>query len=247
MSQIKQLTQWLETVPERVRKNVTVVGHDEVNLDYFLHISTDTNIKKFIPFIGRRQAVSEDRTVPRITVATSLLGCLIGYAKADFDFKTYASNGTPQNAGYKGGWKIYSIPFEAALKPTKRLVFDAPESDEHWLVSYSRETNTYQPEQAGKMFYRSLRLIARSGKDPEGEIELYAEITKEEGIRFSKHHFLNPGFYRIVGPVQKNVESWEDDGHYFIAPIEKAEFFSAKNASADLLGLTEGIPPHLQW
>lgn len=247
MSQIEQLTQWLETVPEKVRRNVNVVGPDDVKLDYFLHISTNTAIKKFIPLIGRRQAISEDRTVPRITVATSLLGCFIGYAKADFDFKSYASNGTSENAYYKGGWKIYALPFEAALKPSARLVFDAKKSDEHWLVSYSRETNEYPSAEAGKMFYRSLRLISRSGEDPDGEMELYAEITKEEGIRFSKNHYLNPGYYRIVGPVQQNVQDWTDDEDYIVTPIEKTEYFSAKNASADLLGLTSGIPPHLQW
>lgn len=247
MSQAEQLTQWLETVSEKVRKNVTVVTPEEVGQDYFLHMSTDTGIKKFIPHIGRRQAYSEDRSVPRITVAPTLLGCFIGYAKADYDFQNLPHVKKADEKGYRGGWKIYALPFEAALKPTARMVYDSRVSDEHWMVSYSRETNEYIPETAGKMFYRSIRLVSRTGKSPEGEMELYVEITKPGGIRFSKNIRLDVGYHRIVGPVQQNVKSWTDDKGYVSTPIDKAEYFSAKNASADLLSLTPGIPPHLQW
>jgi hypothetical protein len=247
MSPSEELTQWLETVSDKVRNNVTVVTPEDVRQDYFLHISTNTAIKKFIPVIGRRQAYSEDRTVPRVTVAPTLLGCFIGYAKADYDFQNHRSNGKPDQSGYKGGWKIYALPFEAALKPGARMVYDSRISDEHWLVSYSRETNEYIPVQAGKMFYRSLRLVSQSGKLPQGEMELYVEVTLEGGFKFSKNHFLNPGFYRIVGPVQQNVKSWTDDKDYVVTPIDKADYLSAKNAAADLLGLTDGIPPHLHW
>jgi hypothetical protein len=246
MSQTEELTQYLETVSEKVRKNVQVVTPEEVKQDYFLHISTDTAIKKFIPHIGRRQAYSEDRTVPRITVAPSLLGCFIGYAKAEHDFQTQRSTGKPEHGNYKGGWKIYAIPFQAALKPNARMVFDAQASGEHWLVSYNRETNVYTSTSAGKMFYRSIRLVSRSGKVPAGEMELYVEITKEDGIRFSKSHFLNPGYYRIVGPTQQHVASWRDDSDFVVTPIDKDEYLSAKNAAADLLGFKEP-PPHQQW
>jgi hypothetical protein len=247
MSPSEELTQWLETVSEKVRKNVQVVTPEEVKQDYFLHISTDTAIKKFIPLIGRRQAYSEDRSVPRVTVAPTLLGCFIGYAKSEYDFNNLKPTGKPEDRGYKGGWKIYALPFEAALKPGARMVYDSRLSDEHWLVSYSRETNEYVPEQAGKMFYRSLRLVGQQGKLPSGEMELYAEITMPGGIRFSKSHFLNPGYYRIVGPVQQNVKSWTDDKDFVITPIDKADYMSAKNAAADLLGLVEKVPSYLQW
>lgn len=247
MNQDKELEQWLDTVSEKVRRNVQVVTPPEVGQDFLLHISTNTNIRKFVPFIGRRQAASEDRSVPRITVAPSLLGCLIGYAKADWDFKTVQNTAKPADGGYKGGWKIYSLDFEAALLPNTRMVYDQKASDEHWLVSYNLKTNEYYPRTAGKMFYRSMRLIARNGKDPYGEIELYVEVIKTGGLLFSKNHHLDPGYYRIVGPGQQHVRSWQDDSDYEVRPIDRAEYYSAKNASADLLGLTEGIPPHLEW
>src|ERR1700741_3061096 len=101
MSPSEELTQWLETVSEKVRKNVTVVTPEEVKQDYFLHISTDTSIKKFVPVIGRRQAYSEDRSVPRVTVAPTLLGCFIGYAKADYDFQNTPSTAKNDQKGYK--------------------------------------------------------------------------------------------------------------------------------------------------
>lgn len=247
MSQTEELAQWLETVSDKVRKNVEVVSPEDVGLDYFLHITTNTANKKYIPQIGRRQAYSEDRTVPRITVAPTVLGCMIGYAKTDYDFQNYAPTGKPDQANYKGGWKIYAIPFQAALKPTTRMVFDATRSDEHWLVSYNRETNEYASVEVGKMFYRSLRLMAREGGTPTTEVEMYLEITREEGIWFSKNHYLKPGYYCVTGPGYRDVKDWSDDEAYAVKPISREVYFSAKNASADLLGLTDGIPPHLQW
>lgn len=243
MEPSEQLEKWLESAAEKVRRNVTIVTPVDLEQDYLLHISTNTAIRKFVPLIGRRQAPSEDRTVARITVAPTLLGCFIGYAQADGDFRALSADGTKEEDGYKGGWKIYCFPFEAALKPNNKLVYDSSASDEMWLTSYSPETTEYIPETAGKMFFRSMRYVGRSGRKPYAEVEIYIEITKESGVRFSKNHFLDKGYWKVEGPYQQHVSSWKDDREFHVANVTREEYLSAKLASADLLSL----PPHQRW
>lgn len=243
MDPVEQLEKWLESAAEKVQRNATIVTPVDIEQDFLLHISTDTAIRKFIPLIGRRQAPSEDRTVPRITVAPTLLGCFIGYAQADGDFRALAADGSKEEDGYKGGWKIYSFPFEAALKPNNKLVYDSAQSDEMWLTSYSPETTEYIPETAGKMFFRSMRLVGRTGKKPYAEVEIFVEISKATGVRWSKNHYLDKGYWKIEGPYQQHVSSWKDDRDFHIKAITREEYLSAKVASADLLSL----PPHQRW
>jgi hypothetical protein len=243
MEPSEQLEKWLEHAAEKVQRNVEVVTPVDLEQDYLLHMSTNTSIRKFVPLIGRRQAVSEDRTVPRITVAPTILGCFIGYAQAHGDFQHLNADGTKEDEGYKGGWKIYSFPFEAALQPNTKLVYDAKSSGELWLTSYSPETVEYIPHTAGKMFFRSMRLIGRSGAKPYTEMELYIEVAKEGGLRFSKNHYLDKGYWKIEGPYQQHVASWTDDKHFHVTEITREEYLSAKVASADLLSL----PAHQRW
>lgn len=243
MDSVDQLEKWLEHAAEKVRRNATIVTPVDLEQDFLLHISTNTTIRRFTPLIGRRQAVSEDRTVPRITVAPTVLGCFIGYAKADTDFQHSVSDGTKEMEGYKGGWKIYCFPFEAALKPNNKLVYDASASDEMWLTSYSAETAEYVPQTAGKMFFRSMRFVGRSGRRPYTEVEIYLEITREGGLRFSKNLFLDQGYWKIEGPYQQHVASWKDDKEFHSQSITREEYMSAKMAAADLLSL----PAHQRW
>lgn len=243
MDSVDQLEKWLEHASEKVQRNVEIVTPVELEQDFLLHMSTNTSIRKWIPLIGRRQAASEDRTVPRITVAPTILGCFIGYAQADADFRVLAADGTKEEEGYKGGWKLYAFPFEAALKPNNKLVYDAKYSDETWLTTYSPETVEYTAINAGKMFFRSIRMIARSGRKPYTEVELFAEITKEGGVRFSKNHHLDKGFWKVEGPYQMHVSSWQDDKEFTVKQITREDYMSAKMAHADLLSL----PPHQRW
>jgi hypothetical protein len=122
VSATAELEDWLENTSEKVRRNVTIETPESLGVQHLLHISTDTNIRQFVPLIGRRQAPSEDRTVPRVCVCPHLLGCILGYADAVSDFH---ADGAKQNDAFKGGWKIYGLSFDAALKPNSKLVYDA--------------------------------------------------------------------------------------------------------------------------
>lgn len=247
MSDEKELENWLDRVSDKVSRNVTIVTPKDIDQDYFLHISKDISVKEFIPFISKRQGDKEDRTIARITVAPMLLGCMIGYANDSYDFLNLIPNGKSEELGYRGGYKIYSVPFKAAIKPANKLVYDSKNSDEHWLVTYSKETVTYKPEPVGKMFYRGIMFVPRKDKLPFMEGTLYVEVTKEEGIPFSKNIFLNKGYHIIDGPIQNHIYSWKDDKVFKVRQIDKAEYLLAKNQSAALLGFTEPVPSYLSW
>jgi len=196
---------YLKSQARKVAENAEVITPEDIDQDFLLHISPNPRILKFIPVIGHRQANTEDRTVPRITTAPWLIGCLIGAANVDHKFHENKSDGSKDEDSYRGGFKIYEFELKAALKPNKKLVYDANASDECWLVNYSPQSREYQPKTAGRLFYKSITYTGRSGKLPEGEGVLYVEVVKKEGIRFSKNHFLSQGWWVITGPLQNHV------------------------------------------
>lgn len=243
----KTLEDWLRNLSTKVELNSEVVTPESLQQKHLFHISKDTNVKEFIPRIGDRQGKTEDRTVPRITVAPTLLGCMIGYAGQTHDFFDLPSTGEPQDLKYKGGYKIYAFEFNAAVKPNARLVYDANMSGEHWLVSFSPENSTYKAVSAGKMFYSNMVLTARAGKLPIISGDLYVEITLEEGCRFSKNIFLPKGYYLITGDAAQNIRSWETDSTMKMRAIDKNEYMSAKLRSAALLEYKEELPKYMDW
>lgn len=247
MNPAEELEAWLETATEKVRRNVTVVTPETIHQPYFLHISTDTTIKSFTPIVGRRQSNMEDRTIPRVAVAPTIFGCFIGYAAAHHDFFKLASSGKKEDLNYKGGWLIYALPFEAALKPSRKLLFDTEMSDEHWLVSYSKRSIEYKPVPVGKVFYRSINLLAKSGSHPTAEGVMYFEILKEEGLRFSKNILLTKGYWVVEGPMNYGSAFWDDDAAFTIREIDKPEYMTTKNLSASLLNFTEKPPSYFNW
>lgn len=245
MSVSKQFEQYLETIPDQVVKNTKVITPEVAGIDYMLHMSTNTNIRKFIPRIGDRQMQEEDRTIPRICTAPHILGCLIGYNKSSRDFGKKADGKTDD--GWAGGWKIYAFDFDYCLRPNKQMVPDARISDEHWLVTHNADTVEYVPRTAGKMFMRRIVLTARSHDYPQEDIECYLEVIQEQGILFTKDRLLKPGYYRIQGPNYWMLKDWKDAEGFQIDEISKESYIENKRACADLLSLAPQIPAGLKW
>lgn len=243
MATDKEFESYLETLPDQVVRNTKVITPKEAGQDYMLHVSTDTKIRKFIPRIGTRQMAEEDRTVPRVCVAPHFLGCMIGYSKSSADF-VKASDGKED---WLGGWKIYGLKFSHCLRPNKQMVPDARISDEHWLVTHDKDTVEYYPFEIGKIFIRSIVLVARSGTNPAEDMECYLEINHEDGIYFSKNIHLKKGYHRIQGPNFWMLDSWKDISEFHITEITADEYRSSKKACADLLSLELEPPAFMKW
>jgi len=209
---------------------------------HLLHISKDTNIRKFIPQLTLRGAPDECRDITRVYVAPHLLGCILGYAATENDFFAYASDNKEDN--YKGGYKIYALPCQASLKPNKSMVPDGPATDEHWMISYSPETTEFIPETAGRFFCASVQYEARSKNKPAGRMTLYVEIVKPEGLWFSKNLYLEKGYWKITGTVDRNTESWRHDKDFTLVGISRGDYMAEKGLKAALLSHTD---PMVSW
>lgn len=246
MKDVQDLDAWLDHVSEQVQRNVQIVTPVEVGQDFFLHISADTSLRNYLPCVPKRQAKGEERTLPRVTVAPTLLGCFIGYAASEYDF-LYAKHKDVENPRWRGGWVINALPFKAALRPNAKMVYDQAKSDEHWLVAYNDDTSEYIPTPVGKAFYRSVRYVAVAGDQPDTEGTLFLEVSKEDGFQFSKNIRLDAGYYSIEGPLAKDITSWLTDSAFVVQPITQEEFNSAKRAMTDLQHYKEPRPAYMAW
>jgi hypothetical protein len=186
----------------------------------------------------------EDRTTPRICVCPYLIGCMIGYADVEKDFFINKELDKSYKVPFLGGYKIYAFDYEGALKPTKKLVYDAKNSDECWLTTYNEATQAYKAKVVGEFFYKTVTYQARD-KDPWSEGEFYIRVTVV--LPFTKRNILKPGFYRIKGLTPQFVRDYLDDKHYEVEPISEADYLKAKHGVADMLAYQKPDPIFLNW
>lgn len=247
----KKLEDHLEHCSARVQRNTQVVTPEDLveklgdaggNYDgsFQLHISTNTNIRKFIPQLTLRGSPQECRDITRVYVAPTLLGCMLGYGAVEGDFFEYASDASEKD--YKGGYKIYALPCQASLKPNKSMVYDQSNTDEHWMVSYSPETREFIPVTAGRFFCSEMTFSSRTKKLPEGRLTMLVEIVMDGGLWFSKNIFLKKGYWKIQGTVNQNTESWKHDQDFTVESITKGDYMGEKLQRAALLSHEEANP-----
>lgn len=232
------MDQFISTLPANIRKNVTVVTPDDIGQVMVYHISTDPGIRKFRPEVSRRTAQDEDRSVPRVSTATSITGCIQAYQGDVFDFNTVPS----KDSGYLGGWYIYGFEFKVALKPNGRVVYDAPYTNEIWLVPYQENEWEKRSRVLGKFFYQSMVHSWNRGRRYVQRTCL-VEIKDSAPVHFAKDTWLDKGFWKVVlGEVSVDTP-WDKVDVVSAEKITRGEFQEAKTVAADLLSM----PPSAQW
>lgn len=237
-----EIEKYLELCSNRVKDNVEIVTANELGQNYFLHVSPDKmDRKKYIPQISKRQADSEDRTIPRITVADTILGCLCGYASFFSDILFY----DPGVEDCKQGLYIHEIEFDKCLKPNSKLVYDAKQSNEHWLVTYDKDTVEYKGKTIGKVFASSITIVV--GQKDNTLASLYIEVIKEEGIKFSKNIFLTKGYWIVKCPIRSDCMAWDKDKLVIAMPVSKDEYLGNKKLSAAMLSMNFDKPSFTKW
>lgn len=185
---------------DKIQKNCKIKVPDD-NHPFAIHISKDHQLKEMSPYISRRQAFSEDRTVPRVCVADSLYGCMVGYAGIYGDYQYYhpmPKMNSRDNSGviFRGGWYIYAIDYQEALKPNKSLVYDASDTGEYWLVNYQKDQKPYHPVNIGKFFIESHTRRYRDKQGTETTYVFYIKVDKD--IFFDKNTPLHAGCYKLT-------------------------------------------------
>lgn len=180
---------------------------DEVNRPLY-HISMNNKIKMFTPQVSNRTLGKENRSVPRISTSTSLIGCLNGYQSIMSDI-----NGRSPN-GFNGLHTVYQLPYQYAIKPSKQILPDVDNSDEYWLISWKKETYATTPSVAAEMFVPKVETVY--GNDGRAQlVHLYMHV-KEHELYIDHQIKLQPGYYYIKlnnynynYPLKNNEESIE--------------------------------------
>lgn len=185
---------FIACAPDTVKKNIEVVRDKDALTPFMLHLTLDKN-PSYVPRIGFRQADSEDRTTPRVTVADTIVGCYVGYSSFLSQFMAHDAFMGGKQTKFNNGLYIRKIPFKYALRPNSKLVYDQRRSNEHWLVNYSPETAEYESELIGKIFLSGMTVSAVEGSTP--DISTIFFLSLEEKTYLTTEILLDPGKYCV--------------------------------------------------
>jgi hypothetical protein len=219
--------------PADLRKKVRVVTPEILGQNHLLHISKDANIKVFTPNVTRRAAHKEDRSVPRVCVAPSLVACMFGYSSILYEFSndintTYYSG--DKNVKWNGGWVIYGLPYRVALFPNEQLVPLGPASDEHWLVTHDQQSTNYRPEQMGDFYVESVVQNHVKGQK-QSVIELFVRVTHPDGLFLDQQHMLAQGCWHVRVKNFDSADGVAGRGTMDLAKIPEEQYQTRRRLS----------------
>lgn len=244
----EDIRNWMELQSNEVKDNCVIVDSESMQQDYMLHIDK-VMPDVFIPMMPRSAGKTENNTVARITVAPTLIGCIIGYARVEEDFLDGSDKEVRKQTDFKGGYEICTLSFKHAIKPSEKMVFDSSRSGEHWLVNYNEATREYVPEKIGKVFVSKVSYLARANKVPKPQFEIYIEVEKETGILFSPSITIKKGYHVAIVSFDRKSHpgSSNEEDNFTVVEIDKAQYDKAKRLSASLLSHVENKPHYLKW
>lgn len=226
---LQLLENTITTYQDNVKKNISIISKEALGQNYMVRIDPQPmNRKPFKPYIAYSQANMEDRTVPRVVACPHLLGCIHAIGSIINNVFWYDR----QNEDHTLGFYIHDIPFNYALKPTNKLVYDASFTDEHWLVQYNENTKTYPAHIAGKLFINKISTTPYKNKNHIYEIEFYVEIVKADGLAFNEAIHLQKGYHSVSLPYEQ-VKNNKEKG-IVVKPITEKEFMSSKKVKSTL-------------
>lgn len=242
-----QLRAWYARLPREVASELTPVRASKLPYPYLLHISRDNKIEKFVPSVTNRSLNGEDRSVPRVSTATTLAGCIIGYASDLHDFMTRpttrSGDGT-RKVSFAGGWTIYGVPFEFAVVPSKKLLPDVRRTEERWLVNYSDQWIQYPAIKLGKFFYQTVSYVA--GKDgPDTVVEMIVEVLTDDPIVFDDKHILTKGCWKLVISGMHTANRWDKIPVVQCEELEQRKYDESKMLIASMLSFEQYAPPSM--
>lgn len=229
---------WLDLQPPAIKKRCEVVSKEGGGSMY--HLSLDGGITKFVPFISRRTGGAENITIPRVSVATSIFGCFIGYCQAFRDIQ----HPDFKNKAFKNGWYLYDIGYNECIKPHVKEVWDQEDSGEHWLVTYDADTRVYRGNIIAKLFFSEMSYVPKTNTYPRRYVKMLVEVMVPTLV-LGGGIDLQEGYWEVVGPDPMQIEKWSSNEGYKTRRLSAGEYATAKKYSADLLSYTE--PPSSKW
>lgn len=184
----------LARIPSTLRRSVKVVTPDTLGRPMLYHISDNKNIRKFEPIVSNRQLGTEDRRIARVSTSSTLMGCIAGHAATEYMFT---------DMDFDGVFKVYGIAFEAALKPTAKLVADGPQTGEHWLTTFDDASEVYPAVPLADFSYLKIVQHLRGGVL---EAEMILKVRSDDGLWVTSNRRLESGHYRLTGEARMVVK-----------------------------------------
>lgn len=229
----EDMVKYLRHAQPAIIQNTKIIVPEQLVDGCLYHISTrrpsEGNLTTYIPQMPRRAANSEDNTLPRVTVAPTIEGCMVGYNTLSYLAETPNTREKDIKKlkdPYLGGLYIYRIPFEVCLKPNKELVFDATFSNECWLVPYRHDRLTYTGECIGKLF--PVNKFKRIWENDRTEvISFVCELIKDPVTMSNATGKQNAGYYKLDFVGNRSI--------YNVQSITEAQYLQYKGQSANLL------------
>lgn len=190
------LKDYLALQSDDVQNNCRIVTPEMLHCEFALHIDKNTP-KEFVPRMPRSAMPSENDTCPRVTVAATLLGCYIGYFRGERDLENGSTHKPTDKDPYLGGYAISKMAFNHALMPNEKLVGDAKNTEELWLVPYNVEHTRFTPVVVGKLFVSEMTYLPVAGKKPQMKLTIYITHEEPAGLWLNKLTKLEPGCYKV--------------------------------------------------
>jgi len=192
---VKELKETIKFYIPKIQNNVTIITPKDINQDFMHHIAI-ARFKDMVPNISKRAGASEDNLLPRVHVSPTLVGCMQGYSGVHAHLiRDEVTNGSDEY--YKGFMHIYKIPFNACLKPNKRLVYDTNETDEHWLVTYNKDTVIFPSTVSGFIVPITLTVSPFVDKPTISKSHLAVYVKDKDGIVLDSKTNLAKGYWLL--------------------------------------------------
>lgn len=244
----QDILDWFLIQSKEVQKNSRILSYKDADHPFMLHIDKNTP-KVFLPMMPRSAAHTENNTVSRITVAPTIVGCALGYARLESDFLD-GPNQNLKKDHYRGGYEISKLEYTHCIQPNEKLVFDANRSGEHWLVPYNKKTLSYSPLKIGKFFIVEAVFLATKGSDkvqmPAARLKGYLWHEEALGIQFTRGKILEPGYYRIEMFYENpGIHTPEKEENHNAFKVSKSEYDDKKSLHAAML--SHESPKWAQW
>lgn len=232
-------TEILTRVPSRLQKHVSVVTPKELGQPMLYHVSDNKRLRLFQPKVSNRMLGSEDRMIPRVSTSNTLVGCIAGHDGTDYLF---------QDEGFDGLFKVYGIEFEAALKPKAALVADGPQTNEHWLITYNQDTETYPAIPLAEFCYTRVSYMRVKATM---EAEVLLKVTHPDGLWLTNNRHLEPGHYRLVGVsprvYKKHSATRKPMTIDSVQPLSASEYKTEKEEKGVVSMESVGARSWMQW
>lgn len=227
---VKKMNELLKMTNPKVVKNVTIVTPDDLGSRYLLHLAR-MKFDELIPNVSKKAAPSEDNTMIRIHTSPYLIGCIRGYAAVMDELLKLPSKN--KFSFFLGGYYLYAIPFKVALRPNKRLVYDADYSDEIWLTTYDESTISYKPESRLEIIYTEVSGVP-GNKWIKHRVKFLIKNNSDIEIRLTPELKIGKGCYSFVHEILAYEKS-ENDSIVELTKIDSSLFEEAKKTSAEML------------